>query len=87
MTITGLMKSYLPSNKLYRKCFRKSKTHPAHIRYAKYRNIYYKLIEIALTTYYANQFKTFKNASKNMDLIEKKPIYLAFIYISNITML
>ncbi|KAK2160513.1 hypothetical protein NP493_1640g00003 [Ridgeia piscesae] len=61
---TGLMKSSLTSNKLYRKCVSKPKTHPAHIRYVKYRNIYNKLKQIAKTTYYANQLNTFKNDSK-----------------------
>ena len=58
---TGLMKSSLTTNKLYRKCNSKPKTHPAHIRYAKYRSIYNKLKQIAKTTYYANQLNTFKN--------------------------
>ena len=45
---TGLMKSSLTSNKLYRKCISKPKTHPAHNRYAKYIKIY-KLKQIANT--------------------------------------
>ena len=60
----GLMKSSLTSNKLYRKCINKPKKHPAHIRDAKYRNIYNKVKQIAKTTYYANQLNTFKNDSK-----------------------
>ena len=61
---TGLMISFLTSNKLYRKCISKHKTHPAHIRYAKYRNMYNKLKQIAKTTYYGNQLNTLKNDSK-----------------------
>ena len=67
-----LMKSFLTSNKLYRKCISKPKTHPAHIRYAKYRNIYNKLKQIAKTTYYANQLNTFKNDSKKTMEFTKK---------------
>ena len=48
---TGLIKSYLTSNKMYRKCISKRKTHPAHMRYAKYINIYNKFKQIAKTTY------------------------------------
>ena len=40
------------------------KTHPAHICYVKYINIYNQLKQIAKTTYYANQLNTFKNDSK-----------------------
>ena len=51
---------------MYRKCISKRKTHPAHMRYAKYINIYNKFKQIAKTTYYANQLNTFNNDSKNM---------------------
>ena len=68
----GLMKSSLTSNKLYRKCISKPKKHPAHIRYAKYRNIYNKVKQIAKTTYYANQLNTFKNDSKKHGIYYKK---------------
>ena len=67
----GLMKSSLTSNKLYRKCINKPKNHPAHIRYAKYRNIYYKVKQIAKTTCYANQLNTFKNDSKKLGIYQK----------------
>ena len=70
----GLMKSSLTSNKLYRKYISKPKTHHAHIRYAKYRNIYNKLKQIAKTTYYANQVNTFKNDSKQTWKLLKKLI-------------
>ena len=60
----GLMQSSITSNKLYRKYISKPKKHPAHIRYAKYRYIYYKVKQIAKTTYYANQLNTFKNDCK-----------------------
>ena len=70
----GLMKSSLTSKKLYRKCISKPKKHPAHIRYAKYRNIYNKVKQIAKTTYYANQLNTFKNDSKKHGIYQKNMI-------------
>ena len=88
----GLIKSSLTSNKLYRKCISKPTKHPAHIRYAKYRNIYNKVKQNAKSTYYDNQLNTFKNDSKQTwnllkNMIEKTMINLAFPYISNIIML
>ena len=53
---------------MYRKCISKRKTHPAHMRYAKYINIYNKFKQSAKTTYYANQLNTLNNDSKICNL-------------------
>ena len=60
----GLMKSSMTANKLYRQCISKPKAHPDYTRYAKYRNMYKKLKQIAKKAHYANQLNAFKNDFK-----------------------
>jgi len=57
----GLLKSSKTLNKLYKQKLNKDKTHPTHIKYLQYRNMYNKLKRETKLTYYDDLFKKYKN--------------------------
>ena len=52
----GLIKSSKTLNKLYKKCIKKPKTHPAYDKYNDFRNQYDKFKKIAKHNYYEERF-------------------------------
>ena len=60
----GLLKSSKTLNKLHKQKLNKDKTHPTHIKYLQYRNMYNKLKRETKLTYYDDLFKKYKKLHK-----------------------
>lgn len=58
---TGLIKSCITRDKLYKKSLGKSQTHPSYLRFKLYRNTLKKLLRTAKQTFYFQQLNDYKN--------------------------
>ena len=56
----GLMSSSRTSVKLYHKCMKKARDHPALVKYIRYRNLYNSLKRQAKIAYYDELFQKYK---------------------------